>query len=42
MLSGFRIGRKVGRGRFGCVYIAEEKITGTIYALKMIDLNQVR
>jgi len=41
-LSSFKLGRKVGRGRFGCVYIAEEKITGMIYALKLIDLNQVR
>lgn len=41
-LSQFKIGKKLGRGRFGCVYSAEDKLTGMIVALKLIDLVQVK
>ena len=36
------MGRKLGRGRFGSVYMVQEKMTGMIFALKMVDLCQVR
>lgn len=41
-LECFKMGRKIGRGRFGCVYVAEERVTGMVVALKLIDLQQVR
>lgn len=41
-LRDFKIGKKIGRGRFGSVHIAQEKSTGCIYALKKIDLVQVK
>lgn len=41
-MSCFKIGRKIGRGRFGSVYIVQERETGAIFALKKIDLVQVK
>jgi serine/threonine protein kinase len=41
-LECFKMGRKIGRGRFGCVYVAEERVTGMVVALKLIDLQQVK
>jgi len=38
----FKLGRKLGRGRFGSVYVAQEIKTGMIFALKMVDLQQVK
>lgn len=41
-LNNFTMGKKLGRGRFGSVYTAEEKQTGMVVALKLIDWTQVR
>ena len=41
-MSDFRLGKKIGKGRFGCVYLAQEKRTGMVVALKMVDLHQVK
>ena len=36
------MGKKLGKGRFGSVHMVEEKSTGFIYALKLVDLKQVK
>jgi serine/threonine protein kinase len=41
-LNNFTMGKKLGRGRFGSVYMAEEKQTGMVVALKLINCAQVR
>lgn len=41
-IDSFNIGTKLGRGRFGNVYAAQEKHTNFILALKMIDKKQLK
>lgn len=41
-MKDFSLGRKIGRGRFGNVYMAEEKDTGSIFAIKMVSIQQVK
>lgn len=40
-LSDFEIGKPLGRGKFGCVYVAREKRTKYICALKVLFKNQL-
>jgi len=40
-LNDFDIGRRLGRGKFGCVYLAREKRTKFIVALKVLYKNQL-
>jgi serine/threonine protein kinase len=41
-LENFEIGRKMGAGKFGNVYMAREKETKFIVALKVLHKEQVR
>lgn len=41
-LDNFEIGRKMGAGKFGNVYMAREKETKFIVALKVLHKEQVR
>jgi serine/threonine protein kinase len=41
-ISNFTLGKKLGNGRFGNVYLAEEKYTKTLYALKMMNKNKIK
>jgi aurora kinase len=41
-LSDFDIGRPLGRGKFGNVYLAKEKSSGYIVALKVLFKNQLQ
>lgn len=41
-MSNFRLGKKVGRGRFGAVYTVQDRDTNAIFALKRINLRQVK
>jgi hypothetical protein len=41
-LSQFEVGRKLGRGRFGDVYMAREGRSGVVVAIKMISKKEVR
>ncbi len=36
-LSDFEVGRSLGHGKFGDVYLAKEKISGFVVALKVSD-----
>jgi len=40
-LSDFDIGKPLGRGKFGCVYLAREKTANYIVALKVLFKNQL-
>ena len=40
-LDDFEIGRKLGAGKFGCVYLAREKKSKYIVALKVLHLRQL-
>uniref|UniRef100_A0A0A9XG60 Aurora kinase n=1 Tax=Lygus hesperus TaxID=30085 RepID=A0A0A9XG60_LYGHE len=42
VLEDFEIGRALGKGKFGCVYLAREKKTQFVIALKVIFKNQVQ
>jgi serine/threonine protein kinase len=41
-ISQFRLGKKLGSGRFGNVYLAEERHTRTIWALKVMNKQKIR
>jgi hypothetical protein len=41
-LADFEIGRILGRGRFGHVYLAREKRTNFIVALKLMKISQIK
>jgi aurora kinase len=41
-INQFRLGKKLGSGRFGNVYLAEEKSTRTIWALKVMNKQKIR
>jgi len=40
-LKDFDIGKRLGRGKFGCVYLAREKTSGFIVALKVLFKSQL-
>lgn len=40
-LKDFDIGKKLGRGKFGCVYLAREKSSGFVVALKVLFKSQL-
>ena len=40
-LKDFDIGKRLGRGKFGCVYLAREKSSGFIVALKVLFKSQL-
>ena len=40
-LESFEVGRPLGRGKFGNVYMAREKASGAVVALKIIFKKQV-
>lgn len=40
-LSDFEIARSIGSGRFGRVYLAREKTTGCIVAIKVLSKNEL-
>ena len=40
-MDDFEIGRSIGRGRFGHVYLAKEKKSGFIVALKIMKIEQI-
>ena len=40
-LESFEVGKPLGRGKFGNVYMAREKATGVVVALKVIFKEQV-
>jgi serine/threonine protein kinase len=40
-LTDFDIGRPLGRGKFGSVYMARHKASGYIVALKVVYLKQL-
>ncbi|CAG8844269.1 33490_t:CDS:1, partial [Gigaspora margarita] len=40
-LKSFDIGYGIGKGQFGCVYIAREKINGYIVALKVLSIGEL-
>jgi len=38
----FKLGKKLGSGRFGNVYLCEDKATRTIYALKVMSKSKIK
>jgi serine/threonine protein kinase len=36
------IGKKIGRGRFGNVYIVQHFETQSVFALKVLDIKQIK
>lgn len=36
-ITDFKLGKKLGKGRFGNVFLAEEKETGFVLAMKIIN-----
>ena len=38
----FEVGRKLGRGKFGDVYMCREIVTGVACAIKMINKAEVK
>ena len=41
-INQFKLGKKLGSGRFGNVYIAEEKLTKMIYAIKVMNKSKIK
>lgn len=41
-INQFRLGKKLGSGRFGNVYLAEEKATRTIFAIKTMNKQKIK
>lgn len=41
-ISNFSLGKKLGNGRFGSVYLAEEKATKMLFAIKILNKNKVK
>ena len=42
IINQFKLGKKLGSGRFGNVYIAEEKLTKMIYAIKVMNKSKIK
>ena len=36
------VGKKLGEGKFGCVYLANHRLLGGVYALKKIPKNLIK
>lgn len=36
------MGRKLGEGKFGCVYFAQHKTIGGVYAIKKIPKSMIK
>lgn len=41
-IKDFQLGRKLGKGRFGNVYLAQEKETRYALAIKIINIKQLK
>ena len=41
-IGNFRLGRKLGNGRFGSVYMAEDKNTNMIVAIKVLNKAKIK
>jgi serine/threonine protein kinase len=41
-INQFRLGKKLGSGRFGNVYLVEEKVTQCIYAIKTMNKLKIK
>lgn len=41
-INSFKLGKKLGSGRFGNVYLAQEKTTRAIYALKVMNKTKIK
>ena len=41
-INQFKLGKKLGSGRFGNVYIAEQKLTKMIYAIKVMNKIKIK
>ena len=41
-INRFQLGRKLGNGRFGSVYLAEENHTKTIFAIKVLNKAKIK
>lgn len=41
-INSFKLGKKLGSGRFGNVYLAEQKTTRAIYALKVMSKSKIK
>lgn len=41
-MGSFKLGAKLGSGRFGNVYLAEEKATRGLYALKVMSKSKIK
>lgn len=41
-INQFKLGKKLGSGRFGNVYLAEDKQTRCIYALKVMNKLKIK
>ena len=41
-INQFKLRKKLGSGRFGNVYIAEEKLTKMIYAIKVMNKSKIK
>jgi aurora kinase len=41
-INQFKLGKKLGSGRFGNVYIAEEKETRFVYAIKVMNKAKIK
>jgi len=41
-INNFTIGKRLGKGRFGNVYMAQDKTTRFLFAMKVIDIKQCK
>lgn len=41
-ITDFEVGKKLGRGKFGRVYVAKEKRSGAIIALKVLYKKEIK
>jgi aurora kinase len=41
-INSFRLGKKLGSGRFGNVYLAEERSTKNVFAIKVMSKTKIK